>query len=134
MDSESLGVLQRAAAEAEGLPVSLSGRLRGDTFGALRADARQALKDFGFTEPQARDEHGRFTMNDAIRAQAGYPAAGATPPERPVGDLGVGKGAGATPMARRQPSMNDIIRGTAAAGHSTAVLFAEQIASERHGA
>lgn len=132
MDSESLGVLQRAAAEAEGLPLNLSGRLRGSSYGELCQDAKQALKDFGFTPPPARTPDGRFaSMSDMIRHQAGYPVA--TEPEQPEGDLGIGRGGSALPRQSRPPDMNSLIR--AACGAETTVIrdLAAQMATEEAG-
>jgi hypothetical protein len=139
MDSESLGVLQKAAAEAEGLPGNLSGRLRGDSYSALCRDARQALVDFGLAPPPApaRNERGQFKrdnkpVNDLIRRAAGFATTAEPPEQLPAGDVGVGRGGGAQPRQRQSVvSMNDLIRGTANASRDAAHLFAEQLASER---
>jgi hypothetical protein len=44
VDRESLAILKRGAAAAEGLPLSPSDRLVGDTFSDSRIDARKALR------------------------------------------------------------------------------------------
>jgi hypothetical protein len=131
MDRESHAVLKQAAAEAEGLPSQFADRLRGESYGELRRDAKQALRDFGFTTPQPRTAGGQYaSFSDTLRAAAGR--APVSPAEQPHGDLGVGRGAGATPMVPAAPSMSDLIRGTANARRGVAHMFAEQLASERH--
>lgn len=125
MDSESLSVLQQAAAQAEGLPVRFSDRLRGGSYSELCRDARQALKDFGLATPQPRTPTGQFaSFNDAVRAAAGH----TVPPDEPpaVGNLGIGVGAAATPRQVQGPGMTSLIRGAAHARRSTAYLFAEE--------
>ncbi len=129
VDSESLDLLQRMAAQEAGLPERLRGRLAGDTIGALRADAKKLAVDLGYVQPQARDAGGRFTMNDEIRRRAGYPIAGPAP-EPPVGDIGVGRGGSALPRRPAAPDMNSLIRGTYHGRRSVAHQFAEQIATE----
>jgi hypothetical protein len=113
VDRESLAILQREAASAEGLPLSLSDRLRGESFGELRSDAKQALRDFGLVT-QERTEDGRFagvTFNDMIRTAAGRAPADSQP-EQPTGDLGIGRGNSASIMSAQEPppSMSALIR------------------------
>jgi hypothetical protein len=129
-DSESLQTLREVACAEANLPPTLASRVQGTDIGTMRRDALQLAQDLGYAEPPAppaRDELGRFkgttgqdarrhahaVFNDAVRAGFGYPT-GTEQSEPPVADLGVGKGAGATPMTRRQPTMNDIIRSSAA--------------------
>jgi hypothetical protein len=139
MDAESYAVLQRTAASEAGLPAGLASRVSGATIGELRRDAQALAIDLGYVQaPEPpRDERGRFqstgdqalsgqAFNDAVRRWAGRPVADATPPERPTGDLGIGKGAGATPMAPAAPDMNTVIRNAVAA--SRGVVSAEQLA------
>jgi hypothetical protein len=57
MGSESLGALQRAAADEVGLPSQFAGRIVGSTYEELRRDARKAMRDFGF--PIVRFKSGR---------------------------------------------------------------------------
>ena len=131
MDRESLGVLQQAAAEAEGLPSSLSDRLVGDSFTKLRADAKKALVDFGIASPQARTSAGQFarmSFSDRIRAAAGRPVN--VEREPPVADLGIGKGASATPRhIPAQADMNSLIRAAHGIRVSAEYALAEQIAT-----
>jgi hypothetical protein len=64
---------------------------------------------------------------------AGYPvSADTTPPERPTGDIGIGRGGGAVANSQRQqPSMNDLLRAAAGAKSMVAGDLAEQLAFER---
>jgi hypothetical protein len=134
-DSESLQTLREVAASEAGLPPSFSHRVRGTTISTMREDALRLAVDAGFAEPpepQARDQRGRFQrphqhVNDLIRAGFGYTTA-TEQSEPPVGDLGVGQGAAATPMTRRQPTMNDIIRSAAAV--RSGVIPVEQLVAE----
>jgi hypothetical protein len=132
MDSESLGVLQRAAADEVGLPSQFAGRLVGSTYDELRRDAKAFARQAGFAEAQPRNERGQFqSMNALIRAQAGRPIEPAEPPA--VGDLGIGKGGSAIPRKPRSPSMNDLIRATHGVRVSAVADLAEQIATQEAG-
>src|SRR5262249_52284776 len=114
---------------AEGLPLPLSNRLRGNTYSELCRDARQALKDFGFTPPQPRTPTGQYaSFTDELRAASGRPVQPAAQP--PQGHLGVGIGASALPRQPQVPDMSSLIRGAAAGRRSVAHMYAEQIAGE----
>jgi hypothetical protein len=135
MDDESAGVLRRAAAQAEGLPLEFAHRLNGESYSELKIDARRARKDFGLAEEQTRDPSGRFAstsghqdFNNALRAAAGFPAPA---DERPPGDVGVGRGGAALPRQPKTADMNDLIR--AARGVQTSAVrdLAAVLASER---
>jgi hypothetical protein len=75
MDDETRLALQQLAGDDIGIPASLHGRLRGDSLGELKADARRLADELGIGQPD-RDEHGRFVgdMNARIRRAAGRAA------------------------------------------------------------
>lgn len=131
MDSETLALLHRLAADEAGLPETAHRWVHGETISEARADARRFAESVGLGQP--RDHRGRFSsgsqaMNDEIRRRAGYPPS--TPPERPIGNLGIGVGGSARESPRPQPNMTALIRAAHAGRRSVAHQFAEQIAME----
>jgi hypothetical protein len=69
VDADTLATLQTVAAEGAGIPQRLAGRLRGETIGELRVDAKALAKELGLAPEQGRDEHGRFaSMDELMRA------------------------------------------------------------------
>ena len=133
MDDASLSVLQREAAAAAGLPVSLSNRLAGGTIGELTRDAGRMVDELGLRPPQPRDQRGRFAggaMSDLIRQAAGRPTAPTAKESRSAGSGRLGEGGTAAGRRPQPVDMNAAIRGAVAGRRSVAHQFAEQFAIE----
>jgi hypothetical protein len=138
-DHETEQLLRSIACSEVNLPSAFASRVQGTTIGQLRKDAQQLALDLGYVEPaepQARDQAGRFAstsghqnqrVNDSIRRAAGFPTS-TEQPEPPVGNLGLGVGAGATARALGPLSMNERIRNAASA--TRGVVPVEQLAGE----
>ena len=72
LDPESVAALQSIAGDAAQIPPELRDRIRGESVGEMKADARRLAKQLGIVEPPPRDERGKFApnnaaMNDIIR-------------------------------------------------------------------
>jgi hypothetical protein len=60
VDDETLELVRDTVGEQEGIPPRLRQRLRGDSVGAVRADAKRFSTELGLRAEPTRDERGRY--------------------------------------------------------------------------